>query len=856
MSAHHLHSSIPRANDISARKPLHESLLHSIVATRKLEDSEKGEKPQKPNMDIEDTLEGSIPTVLPILPLRGLVVYPMTAVPLTVGQARSVTLIDEVTRGDRIVGLVASKDPELDNPGPDELHRIGTAAAVHKLMRGPDGTIRLLVHGITRIDIGDYLETKPYLKAEIALRPEKHDKGLELEALVRTAFEQFQRLAEIVSTIPDELISSGLNMDDPCQLTYAIATYIRIELNAAQRLLEQDKLSTKLRHLLRLLARELEVLELGQKIQKDAHSEMEGVQREYFLREQMKAIQKELGQDDQHTLELQGYQTKIDELSMPEEARKEALRELDKLSKLPPAAAEYGVINTYLDWITSLPWNTTTSDNLDVSHARTVLNEDHYGLDDIKERIVEFLAVRKLRLERTNNRNRQTVDHIRQDREGVILCLVGPPGVGKTSLGRSIARAMDRKFIRISLGGIRDEAEIRGHRRTYIAALPGRILQCLRRCETKNPVFMLDEIDKIGTDFHGDPASALLELLDPEQNREFRDHYLGVAFDLSQVFFITTANMLETIPLALRDRMETLYLAGYTDEEKFSIASDYLVPRQIRENGLRKKEIKFKPNALRYISRYYTREAGVRNLEREIASVCRKVATGITQSDFKQITINIKRVKEFLGKQRYFISEEVAERTALPGVATAVAWTPFGGDVLFVEATEMPGEKGFQLTGQLGEVMQESAKAALSYVRSHSEALNLSPEFYQNHDVHLHVPAGSVPKDGPSAGVTIATALASLISQKPVRPDVGMTGEITLRGQVLPVGGIKEKVIAAHRAGLATVVMPRRNEKDLDEVPDNIKKQINFVLVDRVDEVISAALVEPVSPRTAAKHKH
>ena len=842
--------------DSKAADKLDAFLLNSSVNFGQIVTTVKEDAEQSQDKDKRNSLEDAIPSVLPILPLRAVVVYPTTAVPLTVGQSRSVKLVDELTSGERIVGLVASKDPDLETPEPDQLFRVGTAAAIHRLMRAPDGTIRILVQGIARIRIADYTEIEPYLKAHISPSPETNETGIKIEALVRATVEKFRRLTGLVPSIPEEIISSALNMDDPRQIAYTIATYLRMDLQLAQRLLEQNSVSSKLRHLLGVLSREVEVLELGRKIEKDAHTEMEGHQRDFFLREQLKAIQKELGDGDEQTVEINELRENIRLANMPEEAHKEAERELDRLAKLPAAAAEYGVIRTYLGWMTALPWGSTSSDNLDVQHARTVLDQDHYGLDDIKERILEFLAVRKLRLDRQGTRQPRSIDHIRHEREGVILCLTGPPGVGKTSLGRSIARAMGRKFVRMSLGGMHDEAEIRGHRRTYIGAMPGRIMQSLHRCETQNPVFMLDEVDKMGVDSRGDPSSALLELLDPEQNREFRDHYLDVPFDLSQVFFITTANMLETIPTALQDRMETLRLPGYTEHEKLAIAQSYLVPRQIRENGLRKKEIKFKPEALLHISRHHTREAGVRNLEREIAAICRKVATRITECEFKQITINLKRVQEYLGKPSFFISDEVAERTALPGVATAVAWTPFGGDILFVEATEMPGEKGFQLTGQLGDVMQESAKAALSYVRSNSKALDLLPEFYQTHDVHMHVPAGSVPKDGPSAGVTMATALASLFSQKPVRPDVGMTGEITLRGQVLAVGGIKEKVLAAHRAGLATLVLPRRNEKDLDDVPDDIKKQINFVLVDRVDEVISEALMpSPISTSTP-KRKH
>ena len=804
-------------------------------------------KPSDPKL-----LSNSIPDVLPMLPVRGMVVYPLTAVPLTVGQPRSVSLIDEVNNDDRIIGLVTSKDPDLETPGPDQLYRIGTAAAVHRLMKTPDGTIRLLVQGIARIRIGDYIDTDPYLKAQVELAPETREKGIKIEALVRTTVKQFEKLAHLVPSIPEEMIPTALNIDDPRQLAYAIATYLRIDLDLAQELLEVDRVTNKLKKLLTVLGREIEVLELGHKFQKDAHTEMEGMQRDYFLREQLKAIHRELGEEDEQTLEAEEFKVKIDGAEMSNEAHKEATRELKRLSKLPTASAEYGVIRTYLDCMTSLPWRSATTDNLGVEHAQTVLDEDHHGLDKIKERILEFLAVRKLRIDRRRNKPRKSLDHIRHEREGVILCLVGPPGVGKTSLGKSIARSMGRKFIRMSLGGIRDEAEIRGHRRTYIGAMPGRIIQSIRRCGSNNPVFMLDEIDKVGTDFRGDPASALLELLDPEQNRAFRDHYLDVDFDLSQVFFITTANMLEPIPPPLRDRMEILQMSGYTETEKTNIAQDYLVPRQIIEHGLRNREIKFNADALVNITRYYTREAGVRNLERKIAQVCRKVATRITNGKFKQVTINLKRVKEFLGKPEYYFSEEVAQRTAIPGVATAVAWTPFGGDVLFIEATKMPGDKGFQLTGQLGEIMQESAQAALSYIKANSSALGLSSSHFKNHDIHLHVPAGSVPKDGPSAGVTMATALASLFFHTPVKPGVGMTGEITLRGQVLPVGGIKEKVLAAHRAGLTTLVMPRRNEKDLDEVPNETRKKLKFVLVDTIEEVFAEALIAK-STRTARK---
>ncbi|TFG47688.1 MAG: endopeptidase La, partial [Anaerolineales bacterium] len=590
---------------------------------------------------------------------------------------------------------------------------------------------------------------------------------------------------------------------------------------------------------------EMEMLEIGQRIQNQARSEIEKVQRDYFLREQMKAIRTELGEDEDQAAEIDEFRRQIDEAGMPEEADKQARREVDRMSHLPSAAAEFGVIRTYLDWMVSLPWSEITEDNLDITRARRVLDEDHYGLEDVKERILEFLAVRKLRKEREGEYEEIYDDDIRKIREGVILCFVGPPGVGKTSLGRSIARSMDRQFIRISLGGVRDEAEIRGHRRTYIGAMPGRILQALRRVGKNNPVFMLDEIDKLGRDYRGDPTSALLEVLDPEQNSEFRDHYLEVAYDLSKVMFITTANLLEPIPSPLRDRMEIIKLSGYTDKEKKAIAKEYLIPRQIRENGLRSEEISFTDPALQVIIRSYTRESGVRNLERELGSLCRKVVTMIAEGKKDAVKIGVKEVAEYLGRPRYYGDEELANRTSVPGVATGLAWTSTGGEVLFVEATSMPGKNNFQLTGSLGEVMKESAQAALSYVRSKAGNLGLDLDFYKDHDIHLHVPAGAQPKDGPSAGVTMATALVSLISQRPVKGQVTMTGEITLRGQVLPVGGIKEKVLAAYRAGSTMVILPKKNQADLEEdIPKEVLEKINFVFVENIEEVLDAALTK------------
>lgn len=820
-----------------------EELLFEPIVPRILQDEEEGREGAKDSSSDSEEEESQIPSVLPILPLRGLVVYPQTAVPLTIGQARSIRLVDDVVSGEeRLVGLVASRDPELEVPNPDDLYSVGTVAMVHRLFRAPDDTIRLVVQGLSRFRVGDYEQLEPYLKAAVQLIPETVEEGAEIEALGRNARDQFERIAEMIPSIPRELVSSVVGLEDPVQTIYTIANFQRMDLEDAQALLELDSVSEKMHKLVGILVREVEVLEIGQKIQKEARSEIEKVQREYFLREQLKAIQRELGEGDEQAVETEEFRNKIESAKMPEESEKQARRELDRLSRLPTAAAEYGVIRTYLDWLVSLPWSVTTSDNLDIAHARKVLDQDHYGLEDVKERILEYLAVRKLRKERSDELIEEPVDEIRRVREGVILCFVGPPGVGKTSLGRSIAHAMGRKFVRISLGGMRDEAEIRGHRRTYIGALPGRILQALRRVESRNPVFMLDEVDKLTYDFHGDPASALLEVLDPEQNVEFRDHYLEVAFDLSQVMFITTANLLEPIPGPLRDRMEIIFLSSYTEGEKIVIALEYLIPRQIRENGLRNEEIVFTEQSLRIIIRSHTREAGVRNLEREIGSICRKVVTQIAEGKTECIEITPEEVRELLGRPRYFGTEEIAERTSIPGVATGLAWTPFGGDILFIEATQMPGGKGFQITGSLGKVMQESANAALSYVRSRAKNLGLDGDFFKTSDIHLHIPAGAQPKDGPSAGVTMATALVSLVSGRSVRPDVSMTGEITLRGQVLPVGGIKEKVLAAHRTGVKTVILPARNEADLEDLPDEVREAIKFVFVETVDDVLAAAL--------------
>ena len=777
----------------------------------------------------------NIPSELPVLPLRGTVVYPLTMVPLNVGQPRSIKLVDEAaTSPSRMIALITIKNDQVEEPGPDDVYRVGTVAFIHRLLRAPDGTVRLIVQGLERVRLEEFTATEPYLRARLQVLTDILEKNLQEEALVRNTIELFRRLVSLAPYLPEELLVAAMNAEDARQLAYIIAMSIRMELQDAQALLELDSVADKLTKLDALISKELEVLELGKKIQSQAQSELEKTQREYILREQLKQIKKELGEEDEQAVEIKEYEKKIAEAQMTPEAEKEAKRELGRMRTMPPAAAEYHVIKTYLDWLVDLPWAKTTEDNLDITRARQILDEDHYDLKDVKERILEYLAVRKLRLERGGDEEAKTY-------KGSILCFAGPPGVGKTSLGQSIARALGRKFIRMSLGGMHDEAEIRGHRRTYIGALPGRIIQSLKRAESRNPVMMLDEVDKIGADFRGDPSSALLEVLDPAQNKTFRDHYLDVDFDLSQVIFICTANQLEPIQPALRDRMEILTLSGYTEDEKLHIAKGYLVPRQIKENGLAPEEITFEDEAIRHIARDYTREAGVRNLEREIGRVCRKVATHIAEGKPTPVVINSAKVSELLGKPKFYA--EVAERTSIPGVSTGLVWTPVGGDIVFIEATRMPGSKGFIVTGQLGDVMKESAQAALSYVRSKAKELGIEPKSFEQSDIHLHVPEGATPKDGPSAGVTMATALASLMTNRLVRSDVAMTGEITLRGRVLPVGGIKEKVLAAHRAGLKTVILPRRNEKDLDDLPEDVRKSLTFVFAENVNDVFNAALL-------------
>jgi len=794
------------------------------------------EDPEKVS-DINKSDGSEIPETLPILPLRGLVVYPQTAVPLTIGQPRSIKLVDEASTAHRWIGLVTSRKADIERPDPSDLYQYGTAAKIHRMFRAPDGTIRLLVQGVSRFKIKKFLGEKPYITAQVVQQDERLEKGLEIDALVRNVRDQFIHISELIPSIPRELVATINSLQDPLQITYNIANLQRMDIETAQNLLELDSVVDKLRLLVALLAKETDVLNLGKKIQNEAREEIDKVQREYFLREQLKAIQKELGEEDAQSAEVNDFKQRIEASGMPPEALKQANRELGRLEKLPTAAAEYGVIRTYLDWMVSLPWKTITEDKLDVNTAINTLNNDHYGLEKVKERIIEFLSVRKLKLERSGEFI-DNPDDIRKAREGVILCFVGPPGVGKTSLGQSIAKAMGRKFIRTSLGGIRDEAEIRGHRRTYIGAMPGRILQSLRRIESNNPVFMLDEIDKLGNDYRGDPSSALLEVLDPEQNSEFRDNYLEVAYDLSNIMFITTANQLDSIPDPLLDRMEVIEITGYTENEKVQIAQRYLVPRQLRENGLRQKELKFKDESILEIIRSHTRESGVRSLERNIGAVCRKVVTIREKTNKRIRVISKKYVKDLLGRPTYQPFKEVIKRTSIPGVATGLAWTPVGGEVLFIEATSMPGNKNFKITGSIGEVMKESAEAAFSYLRSHSVDFKIKEDVFNSIDIHLHIPAGAQPKDGPSAGITMVAALTSLITDKPISPEIGMTGEISLRGNILPVGGIKEKMLAAHRAGLKKIYLPDDNMADLDDLPDEIRESIRFIGVETISQVI------------------
>jgi ATP-dependent Lon protease len=779
-------------------------------------------------------LEIKLPKVLPVLPLRSTVLFPMSMTPLTIGRTGSVKLVDEAMAGDRIIAVVAQKSSEVQKPGPDDLYPVGTAALILRMVRLPDSNLNILVQGLQRIRVGTVVQTDPYIKVETEAVPDEPEEySLESEALLKNLVSQFQKVVALSPQLPDELAITALNIPEPGRLADFVASTLNLSTEERQALLGMNSARRRLSRLTELLARELQVLELGSHIQEKVSKEMDKQQREFFLRQQLEAIRKELGEEDEGARELKELKEKLDKAQLPPEARKESDRELGRLASIPPASPEHGMIVTYLEWMASLPWNTLAGGRIDIGRAREVLDQDHYDLEKVKDRILEYLAVRKFR----------------QDMRGPILCFVGPPGTGKTSLGRSIARSIGRNFQRLSLGGVRDEADIRGHRRTYIGALPGRIIQALRRAGSRNPLIMLDEVDKLGADFRGDPASALLEVLDPEQNGTFTDHYLDVPFDLSAVMFITTANLLDPIPPALRDRMEVLELSGYTEEEKLQIARRHIMPKLIRENGLESLGLTVPDEALIKVIRDYTREAGLRNLERELGSVLRKAARKAAEGEpfTKQLTPQV--VRELLGPETWLRSP--AEAITEPGIAVGLAWTAAGGDILFIEATRMPGKRGLQLTGQLGDVMKESALAALSWVRTHALELGIAPDFYDEADLHIHLPEGAIPKDGPSAGLTLATALVSLLTGRRARPDTAMTGEITLRGRILPVGGIKEKALAARRAHLRNVVLPEGNRKDLEDLPPDARRDLRFHFVDRLRDALEIVL-EPARSGAAA----
>lgn len=788
----------------------------------------------------EDSGEGkpAIPTEINLLPLREVVIVPVLVAPLGVGRENSIRLVNESTSGgNRLIGVACLKDPAVENPTIDDLYRIGTVVAIRMMAQVPEG-IKLIVQGIQRFEILEAVETSPYLRVKIRAIEEPivtEEERLEVEALKRKIGELFSRIVQLSPDLPDEMQSMPANVQDPHVLTDLIAAQMpRLTYQERQEILETVEITPRMKRLLELLSREVQVLELGSRLQSEVAQELGKTQREYYLREHLRQIQKELGEGDDRTQEMDELREKIAASGMPQEARKEADRELDRLSRMNPAAPEYNVARTYLDWMVSMPWTNSSEDNLDIAAVKEVLDADHYGLAKVKDRILEYLSVRKFKKDGV----------IRQP----ILCFAGPPGVGKTSLGRSIAKAMNRKFVRISLGGVRDEAEIRGHRRTYIGALPGQILQGIKRVETNNPVFMLDEVDKITADFRGDPSSALLEVLDPEQNTTFRDHYLDVPFDLSRVLFVTTANVLDTVMPPLRDRMEIIEIAGYTEEEKIAIAERHLIPKQAEEHGITGR-ISFAPDAVKHLVRGYTREAGVRNLEREIAAVCRKTTRAFAEGKLDTLDVTVDIVTQYLGAPR-FENEEALERIDRAGVATGLVWTPMGGDIIFIEAAATPSPSTrpstLTITGQLGDVMKESAQAALSFVRANAEVLGASPDFYEKHDIHIHVPAGAIPKDGPSAGITMTTALASLFSGRRVKPHLAMTGEVTLSGRVLPIGGIKEKALGARRAGITTIIVPERNRKDvLEDIPEEVRKEVRFEFVSDVRQVLSLAL-EPL----------
>jgi ATP-dependent Lon protease len=781
-----------------------------------------------------------VPAEVAILPLRDTVLFPNSFMPLAVARESSVVLVDEAIASAKVIGVFTQKDPTLEDPAETDLHPVGTLTHIHKMFKLPDGSLRLIVQGLTRLHLDRIVETRPYLRAAVSEIPDiVGESSLEIDALERNIRSNFTQVVQLSPVLSEDLSALASNITDVSRLTDFIASSLStINTATRQELLGTPDIRARMDQLNRILTKELEVLELGSKIQSQVQSEVGKGQREYFLREQMKAIQKELGEGDDQAREVDELRAKIDGAGMPEDVRKEALRELDRLAKIPAAAAEYTVARTYIDWLVALPWNKHSDEVIDLSRTKQVLDADHSGLERLKDRILEYLAVRKLK---------PTV-------KGPILCFVGPPGVGKTSLARSIAHSLGRTFVRVSLGGMRDEAEIRGHRRTYIGALPGQIIQGLRRAETKNPVFILDEIDKLGSDFRGDPASALLEVLDPEQNNAFRDHYLDVPFDLSEVLFITTANVIDTIPPPLRDRMEVLELSGYTEEEKLSIARDHLVARQVANHGLASELVAFTDDALLAVIRGYTREAGVRNLEREIGSICRKIARRKAEGVEAAVTVTPEVVVELLGAPRH-LDEEMRDRTRDPGVAVGLAWTPVGGDVLFVEASRMPGASQLTITGQLGDVMKESARIALSWFRANAARYGVDGTFYKDAEIHLHVPAGAIPKDGPSAGVTMVTALASALSGRAVRPNVAMTGEITLSGRVLPVGGIKEKVLAARRMGIREVILPKQNERNIVEDLTPLQRQdLTVHYVTEMDEVLDLALQPSVRKPESARH--
>ncbi len=779
-------------------------------------------KDKQPTLDYNTD---NIPDVLPILPLFDAALFPKMVLPLVVMKEESIRLIDEAMAKDRIIGLLVSKKKEKVKAELNgDLAGVGSSALILKMAKTEDNKAQLLVQGLSRFKVLSFEKGSPYLKARVEHIKDIETKNNETEALMSNIIKQFARIVKLSPGLPQELGSMAGAVKEPGTLADMVASTINTSPDEKQKILEIQDATKRLKAVTKMVNHQLEILELGNKIQSQVKGDMDKRQREYYLRQQLKAIKEELGETDKESVETDDYRAKIKEADLPEEALKEAERELERLSRMHSSSAEYTVAATYLDWLIELPWHKKTEDNLDIKKARKVLDQDHFGLDKAKKRIIEYLAVRKLK----------------PDSKGPILCFTGPPGTGKTSLGYSIARALGRKFHRISLGGVRDEAEIRGHRRTYVGALPGRIIQGLRRVGSNNPIFMLDEIDKVGSDFRGDPSSALLEVLDPEQNNTFSDHYLDVPFDLSNVMFITTGNVLDTIPSALRDRMEVLQLLGYTEEEKIKIAKRYLIPRQRTAHGLGAKQISFTTGAIRKIISGFTREAGLRNLEREIASICRGVAAKVAEGKKKPTSIKIDDVETYLGPVK--LTSEAKARMTTPGVAMGLAWTPTGGDLLFIEATAMKGKKGLTLTGQLGDVMKESATAALSFIRSNAEKLGVDDDYFDSHDIHIHVPAGAIPKDGPSAGVTMLTSLVSLITNKKIGKDIAMTGEITLRGQVLPVGGIKEKVLAAHRAKIKTIIMPSWNERDLIDIPDNVKKQINFHFVDKMPDVLKIAL--------------